>query len=99
MGCGVVRAFRSALPVGINPIEKSARKGLLCIAFSSAGTACSGLSRTDYATEDGATQMVNRLCPYLQPARIALRQAGNRRRELDQGGTPDGPLRYRPRMR
>jgi hypothetical protein len=38
MGCGIVRGVPSALPVGINPIEKSARKELLCIAFSSAGT-------------------------------------------------------------
>jgi len=58
MGCGVVRAVPSAL-VGINLIEKSARKGLLCIAFSSAGTALFGFVRADYVAEDGATQMVN----------------------------------------
>src|SRR5262249_18741956 len=71
MGCGVVRAVPSAL-VGINLIEKSARKGLLCIAFSSAGTPCSGLSRTNYVTEDGVTQMVN--CCALFAGFAGLRQ-------------------------
>jgi len=59
MECRVVRALPSALPVGINPIEKSARKGLLRIAFSSAGTALFRFVRADYVAEDGATQMVN----------------------------------------
>jgi hypothetical protein len=75
MGRSIVRAFPSALPVGINPVEKSARKRLLCIAVSSA-------VRADYVAENGATQMVNGCALWAdlrrKPARIALRQAGNR---------------------
>src|SRR5215475_11029397 len=70
MGSGIVRARRWARPVGIHPIEKSARKGFLGIAFSSAGnptlpSPAFGEGRVgvaDYVAEDGATQMVDLFC-------------------------------------
>jgi hypothetical protein len=58
MGCHLAHARTSAPPLGINPIEKSARKEPRSIAFSSAGIALFAIIHTNYVPEDDTAQMV-----------------------------------------